>query len=108
MEFIKTTIAQNPVVIFGKSYCPFCIKAVRFISNVTKGKYLNIDLDKYVGSKVLKCRREDGPVIQAALYEMTGRRTVPNVFIHGKSVGGGDDTERLFYSGELAEMVRDI
>lgn len=39
---------------------------------------------------------------------MTGRRTVPNVFIRGHSIGGGDDTERLFYSGELAEMVRDI
>lgn len=48
MEFVKTTIAENPVVIFGKSYCPFCIKAVRFIGNVTEGKFLNIDLDKYV------------------------------------------------------------
>ena len=50
-------------------------------------------------------RREDGAEIQNALYQMTGRSTVPNVFIRGKSIGGGDDTERLYLSGKLQEMV---
>ncbi len=50
-------------------------------------------------------RRQDGSEIQNALYKMTGRSTVPNVFIRGKSIGGGDDTEQLYQSGKLQEMV---
>lgn len=53
-------------------------------------------------------RRLDGFEIQQALYELTGRKTVPNVFVRGQSIGGGDDTERLFHSGELKEMVRGL
>jgi len=32
----------------------------------------------------------DGSAIQAALLELTGQRTVPNVFINGKHLGGND------------------
>lgn len=32
----------------------------------------------------------DGAEIQAALAEWTGQRTVPNVFIGGKHIGGCD------------------
>lgn len=53
-------------------------------------------------------RRSDGAAIQNALYELTGRRTVPNVFIRQESIGGGDDTERLYNSGKLAEMVQGL
>ena len=45
MEFVKQTIAANPVVIFGKSYCPYCQKSIRFMK-FTGCHFLNIDLDK--------------------------------------------------------------
>lgn len=47
MEFIKQTIAANPVVIFGKSYCPYCKKAVRIMERVGC-PFLNINLDTFV------------------------------------------------------------
>jgi glutaredoxin 3 len=50
-------------------------------------------------------QRSDGGEIQAALAEMTGRRTVPNVFLEGKSIGGGDDTVALARAGKLKEML---
>ena len=53
-------------------------------------------------------RREDGATIQNALHQTTGRRTVPNVFVKGQSIGGGDDTERLYNSGELQKMVEGL
>ena len=40
-------------------------------------------------------QRADGHELQRTLAEMTGRRTVPNVFIGGSSVGGSDDTVGL-------------
>ena len=97
MEFVKSTIAANPVVVFGKSYCPYCHKAVQYLSK-TGCHFLNINLDM----------RSDGATIQDALAKMTGRRTVPNVFINQVSIGGGDDTERLYHSGELQKMVEGL
>jgi len=49
--------------------------------------------------------RSDGPEMQAALAELTGQRTVPNVFIKGKHLGGNDDTQKAAKSGKLQEML---
>lgn len=51
---------------------------------------------------------ELGPQLQAQLGQMTGRRTVPNILINGKSVGGGDDVQELHDSGKLADKVKSM
>ena len=35
-------------------------------------------------------------LLQAALTAFSGQRTVPNVFVNGKHIGGNDDTQTLF------------
>lgn len=47
MEFVKNILAENPVVIFGKSYCPFCRKAIHYMSQA-ECNFVNIDLDQYL------------------------------------------------------------
>lgn len=49
--------------------------------------------------------REDGWNIQDSLNEIVGRRTVPQVFINGKHIGGSDDTVEAYESGELAKLL---
>ncbi|CAI0456174.1 unnamed protein product [Linum tenue] len=49
--------------------------------------------------------RCDGAEIQAALAQLTGQRTVPNVFIGGKHIGGCDDTMALNKSGKLVPLL---
>ena len=49
-----------------------------------------------------------GPQLQETLTKMTGRRTVPNVLISGKSIGGGDDVEQLDNQHELINKVRSM
>lgn len=49
-----------------------------------------------------------GPGLQAALEKSTGRRTVPNILVVGRSIGGGDDIEALDESGSLIEKVKDM
>lgn len=49
---------------------------------------------------------EHGPGLQAALLKSTGRRTVPNVLINGRSIGGGDDVQELHENNKLAETVQ--
>ena len=36
---------------------------------------------------------------------MTQQRTVPNVFVGGKHLGGNDDTQQAARSGKLAELL---
>ena len=55
-----------------------------------------IDLSKY---------RKTTYDIQSTLQRMTGRRTVPNVFVGGESIGGGDETAQLQWRGELRPLL---
>lgn len=49
--------------------------------------------------------RDDGGEIQQALSSLVGRRTVPQVFIDGKHIGGSDDTLEAYQSGQLTKLV---
>ena len=50
---------------------------------------------------------KEGDSIQAELLTMTGQRTVPNIFIKGKHLGGCDSTLAAIASGELQKMLKD-
>lgn len=86
------------VIIFSKSYCPHSRRA--------KG----ILLDKYLivpAPYVVELDQHPlGPLLQARLAQMTGRSTVPNVLINGKSIGGGDDVAELDVRRTLISTVQ--
>lgn len=48
---------------------------------------------------------DNGGEIQAALFDISGQRTVPNVFIKGKHLGGNDDSQAAARSGKLQELL---
>jgi len=100
-DCIRSIVNAYPVVVFSKPWCPYCRKALEALSLVgvseQSGKLLVIDLSKHA----------DTQEIQATLQAMTGRRTVPNVFVDGKSIGGGDETRSFQQSGKLVPMLRD-
>jgi glutaredoxin 3 len=94
MDFAKSEIASADVVVFSKSFCPFC----------TKTKSLMEELK--IEAKVIELDEVDnGAAIQDALKEISGQRTVPNVFIKGNHLGGNDDTQAAAASGKLQEML---
>ncbi|THC98231.1 hypothetical protein EYZ11_002313 [Aspergillus tanneri] len=47
-----------------------------------------------------------GKDVQTVLAENTGRRTVPNVLVSGKSIGGGDEVAALDEKDELASILK--
>ena len=47
-----------------------------------------------------------GGDVQSELLKMTGQRTVPNVFVKGKHLGGNDDTQRAAADGTLSQMLQ--
>lgn len=64
-KFIDETIANNKVVVFSKSHCPFCTMAKKALDEA-KCKYIVIDMEG----------RKDCSTLQDVLLEMTGGRTV--------------------------------
>jgi len=49
-----------------------------------------------------------GPQLQSRLAELTGQRTVPNIMINGKSIGGSDDIADLDRDRALADKIKTI
>ncbi|KAG9450700.1 hypothetical protein H6P81_010665 [Aristolochia fimbriata] len=92
--FVRKTISSHEIVMFSKSYCPYCRRAKAVFKEMNKIPHV-IELDQ----------RDDGMDIQDALGVVVGRRTVPQVFINGKHVGGSDDTVEAYQSGELAKLL---
>eukprot|EP01126_Amoeba_proteus_P032395 TRINITY_DN3159_c0_g1_i2.p1 TRINITY_DN3159_c0_g1~~TRINITY_DN3159_c0_g1_i2.p1 ORF type:complete len:149 (-),score=8.52 TRINITY_DN3159_c0_g1_i2:12-458(-) len=93
-QFIEDTVKSHPVVIFSKSYCPYCRRAKSTIES-TGNSYYAVELDL----------RADGSTIQSVLHQMTGQRTVPSVWINGKFVGGSDKVVSLHTAGKLAGLI---
>ena len=88
------------VIIFSKSYCPYSAKAKRILLekySIVPAPYV-VELDTH----------PLGRGLQTALEKSTGRRSVPNILVVGRSIGGGDDIEALDESGGLVEKVKDM
>ena len=51
------------------------------------------------------CVAEEGKELQEALQDLSGQRTVPNVFIRGTHVGGCDSTMQAKTDGRLARLL---
>lgn len=92
---ISKVVSDHPVVIFSKSFCSYC-QLAKEAMEAEGAKPLVFELD-FMG--------RDGLKVQEALEEMTGRRTVPNVFVGGESIGGGSDTREYHESGVLKQML---
>lgn len=100
---VEDAISAHPVVVFSKSYCPYCTKGKNALAAAAAS------VPSYPGAKVFELDRmgAEGAAIQAYLTRKTGRRTVPNVFIKGASVGGGDETAALHRRAALAPLIQD-
>ncbi len=87
----ETAGPQKPIVVYTTTWCPYCIRAKRLLDS--KGwKYEEINVDG-----------DDDK--RAWLRDVTGRRTVPQIFIGEEAVGGYDDIAALNRTGELERKV---
>lgn len=80
------------MVIYTTPTCPYCIRAKSLLDS--KGvNYENIDLSKEL------------PQVRTELTELTGSRTVPQIFINDQFVGGCDDIHALDREGKLDQLL---
>ncbi|CAG8451228.1 10573_t:CDS:2 [Funneliformis mosseae] len=93
-DLVEKLIKENPIMIFSKSYCPYCKRAKGVLESLNKN-YEAIELDT----------ESEGSDIQKYLKEKTKQNTVPNIFIGGQHVGGCDDLLAAKENGSLNKMI---
>lgn len=91
---INATISSNDVVMYSKTYCPYCKMAKSALDSLDI-KYELIEIENL----------SDMDQTQDILKEMTGARSVPRVFVKGKCIGGGTETKNMAKSGELKKLL---
>lgn len=82
---------QPKVVMYRTPFCPYCTMAARLLSK------LDLEFEEVDVSGDHERRRW--------LLEVSGQRTVPQIFINGHSVGGFDDLSALVRRGGLADLL---
>ncbi len=80
------------VRMYTTEVCPFCLRAKALLRQrgVERIDEVRVDLD---------------PAERERMVELTGRRTVPQIFIGSTHVGGCDDLVDLDRSGGLAPLL---
>lgn len=79
------------VVMYSTAACPFCQAAERLL--LAKGaviEKIRVDLD---------------PERRAEMQKKSGRRTVPQIWIDGRHIGGCDDLYALEREGKLNPLI---
>ena len=85
-------VSQPKVEIYTKAFCGFCIRAKRLLDS--KG----VDYTEYDISM-------GGPKREEMMQRKPDARTVPQIFIDDKPIGGSDDLAALEREGKLDELL---
>lgn len=85
------------IVVFSKSYCPYCNNTKRILDRLN-AEYKTYELNQ----------ENDGEAVQDALQEMTGQRTVPNIFIGQQHIGGNSDLESVVRNGKAGKTIEQL
>lgn len=77
---------------YTTAVCPYCIRAEKLLASkgVTEIEKVRVDLDPG--------RRDE-------MMQKSGRRTVPQIWIGERHVGGFDDLAALDHAGELDPLL---
>jgi glutaredoxin 3 len=80
------------VTMYCTEVCPYCVRAEQLLNarGVTEVEKIRVDLQ---------------PELRAVMVEKTGQRTVPQIYIGERHVGGYDDLAALDRAGELQKLL---
>lgn len=90
---IRKQISDASIMVYSKTYCPYCVEAKSQL-NKLGARFELVELDNV----------PNGDQIQNTLRQITGQRTVPNIFIGGEHVGGCDDLKAKIRNGKVQEL----
>ena len=80
------------IVMYGKSWCPYCASARALLS--AKGvSFEDIDIEAH-------------PEQREEMIRRSARRTVPQIFIAERHIGGSDELHELDAAGGLDPLLK--
>lgn len=79
------------VVIYTTNYCPYC-SAAKSLLRSKNVEFVEIDVT-------------DDPARRTEMERLSSRKTVPQIFVDGKPIGGYDDARCLDDRGELDRLL---
>ena len=82
---------MSEVVMYSSGYCPYCIRA-RMLLEAKQASYQDISVDQE-------------PAQRARMQALSGRTSVPQIWIGERHVGGFTDLLALESKGELDELL---
>ena len=88
----QTEVETVKVTMYCTDWCPHCIRAEKLLAS--KGAIIN------------KINLDDQPDRRAEMVERTGRKTVPQIYIGDRHVGGHDEIVSLDKNGDLDVFLR--
>ncbi len=80
------------VEVYSTTYCPYCVRAKQLL-DAKDVDYTEIDVTGDDAARI------------DLVEKSGGRRTVPQIFINGTSIGGYDDLRALEESGKLDGLL---
>jgi glutaredoxin 3 len=85
-------VSRPQITVYITDWCPYCRRA----RNLLTGKSATFH----------EINVEEEPKFREEMIARSGRRTVPQIFIGDKHVGGCDDLFALEESGELDRLIQ--
>ena len=85
--------SASHVIVFSSPFCGYCAAAKRILMNK------NAD---FIEINILSC-----PERRQEMIDLSGRRSVPQIFVGGQHIGGYTELSALDASGELDALLAD-
>ena len=87
--------SHTPVKMYTTQVCPYCVRAKALLKQRGVHEIEEIRVDLH-------------PQERQTMIELTGRRTVPQIFIGDTHVGGCDDLMALDHRGGLMPLLQQL
>lgn len=79
------------VIVYSTDYCPYCYRAKSLLSK-KKIPFIEVNV-------------EDRPDLRSWLITASGQRTVPQIFVNGRAIGGFSDMAELEHQKKLDPLL---
>ena len=93
--------AEEPVVLFALEWCEFCWSVRKMFADY-EIPYRAVDLDSVAYQDGNK-----GGNIRKVIEQRTGLKTIPQIYVGGKHVGGASETFDAIKDGDFQNMLED-
>jgi len=93
---LDSFLQKGKIMVFSATYCPYCVMAKKALEDMgCNYEYIEMDENPITEYQARRLR------------ELSGIKTIPNIFIGKTSIGGFSDLLKLRKNGELKNILKD-